>query len=32
MADMERRYKLMSALGVRKLASYNERVDQVEAI
>lgn len=29
---MERRYKLMSALGVRNLAGYNERVDQAEAM
>lgn len=31
-AEMERRYKLMSALGVRNLAGYNERVDQAEAM
>ncbi len=30
--EMERRYKLMSALGVRNLAGYNERVDQAEAM
>lgn len=29
---MECRYKLMSALGVRNLAGYNERVDQAEAL
>lgn len=29
-AEMERRYKLMSALGVRNLANYNERVLQAE--
>ncbi|MEG3134181.1 DNA translocase FtsK 4TM domain-containing protein [Rouxiella sp. T17] len=28
--EMERRYKLMSALGVRNLAGYNERVKQAE--
>lgn len=26
-AEIERRYKLMSALGMRNLAGYNERVD-----
>jgi S-DNA-T family DNA segregation ATPase FtsK/SpoIIIE len=26
--EMERRYKLMSALGVRNLAGYNERIEQ----
>lgn len=31
-AEMERRYKLMSALGVRNIAGYNERVDQAEAM
>lgn len=31
-AEMERRYKLMSALGVRNLAGYNERIDQAEAM
>lgn len=31
-AEMERRYKLMSALGVRNLAGYNERVEQAEAM
>lgn len=31
-AEMERRYKLMSALGMRNLAGYNERVDQAEAM
>lgn len=30
--EMERRYKLMSALGVRNLAGYNERVEQAEAM
>ena len=30
--EMERRYKLMSALGVRNLAGYNDRVDQAEAM
>lgn len=30
--EMERRYKLMSALGVRNLAGYNERVAQAEAM
>lgn len=30
--EMERRYKLMSALGVRNLAGYNERVMQAEAM
>ncbi|RDK89537.1 DNA translocase FtsK 4TM domain-containing protein [Enterobacillus tribolii] len=30
--EMERRYKLMSALGVRNIAGYNERVDQAEAM
>lgn len=29
-AEMERRYKLMSALGVRNLAGYNERIDEAE--
>ncbi len=28
--EMERRYKLMSALGVRNLAGYNERIIQAE--
>ncbi len=28
--EMERRYKLMSALGVRNLAGYNERVKEAE--
>lgn len=28
--EMERRYKLMSALGVRNLAGYNERIEQAE--
>ncbi|MDB6373658.1 DNA translocase FtsK 4TM domain-containing protein [Photorhabdus bodei] len=28
--EMERRYKLMSALGVRNLAGYNEKVKQAE--
>jgi len=31
-AEMERRYKLMSALGVRNLSGYNERVAQAEAM
>ena len=30
--EMERRYKLMSALGVRNLAGYNERVLEAEAM
>ncbi|MFT4465667.1 MAG: DNA translocase FtsK 4TM domain-containing protein [Sodalis sp. (in: enterobacteria)] len=30
--EMERRYKLMSALGVRNLASYNERIEQAAAM
>ena len=30
--EMERRYKLMSALGVRNLAGYNEKVMQAEAM
>ncbi|OZI14346.1 cell division protein FtsK [Sodalis-like symbiont of Philaenus spumarius] len=30
--EMERRYKLMSALGVRNLAGYNERIKQAEAM
>ncbi|MGC0849629.1 DNA translocase FtsK 4TM domain-containing protein [Pantoea agglomerans] len=30
--EMERRYKLMSALGVRNLAGYNEKVEQAEAM
>ena len=30
--EMERRYKLMSALGVRNLAGYNEKVQQAEAM
>ena len=28
--EMERRYKLMSALGVRNIAGYNEKVDMAE--
>ncbi|SFU78098.1 DNA translocase FtsK 4TM domain-containing protein [Xenorhabdus koppenhoeferi] len=28
--EMERRYKLMSALGVRNLASYNDKIEQAE--
>ncbi|CDH19602.1 Cell division protein [Xenorhabdus bovienii str. kraussei Quebec] len=28
--EMERRYKLMSALGVRNLASYNDKIKQAE--
>nr|WP_127960045.1 DNA translocase FtsK 4TM domain-containing protein [Serratia microhaemolytica] len=31
-AEMERRYKLMSALGVRNLAGYNERIDEALAM
>lgn len=31
-AEMERRYKLMSALGVRNLAGYNEKVQQAIAM
>lgn len=31
-AEMERRYKLMSALGVRNLAGYNERIKEAEAM
>ncbi|HEY0210781.1 DNA translocase FtsK 4TM domain-containing protein [Acerihabitans sp.] len=30
--EMERRYKLMSALGVRNLAGYNERIEQAIAM
>ncbi|MDH2068502.1 DNA translocase FtsK 4TM domain-containing protein [Pantoea sp. GD03673] len=30
--EMERRYKLMSALGVRNLAGYNEKVEQADAM
>ncbi|XBS71066.1 DNA translocase FtsK 4TM domain-containing protein [Acerihabitans sp. KWT182] len=30
--EMERRYKLMSALGVRNLAGYNERIEQALAM
>lgn len=30
--EMERRYKLMSALGVRNLAGYNEKVELAEAM
>lgn len=30
--EMERRYKLMSALGVRNLAGYNERLAEAEAL
>ncbi|OSN04013.1 cell division protein FtsK [Lonsdalea britannica] len=30
--EMERRYKLMSALGVRNLSGYNERVEQAESM
>ncbi|NND68421.1 MAG: cell division protein FtsK [Halioglobus sp.] len=29
-AEMERRYKLMAALGVRNLAGYNRKVDEAE--
>lgn len=31
-AEMERRYKLMSALGVRNLAGYNEKIEQAAAM
>ncbi|WP_337236646.1 DNA translocase FtsK 4TM domain-containing protein [Proteus faecis] len=31
-AEMERRYKLMSALGVRNLAGYNEKIKEAEAM
>ena len=27
-AEMERRYKLMSKLGVRNLAGYNDKIDE----
>ncbi len=30
--EMERRYKLMSALGVRNLAGYNDRIAEAEAM
>ncbi|MBT9433337.1 DNA translocase FtsK 4TM domain-containing protein [Candidatus Sodalis endolongispinus] len=30
--EMEQRYKLMSALGVRNLAGYNERIEQADAM
>ncbi|MBL8515476.1 MAG: DNA translocase FtsK 4TM domain-containing protein [Betaproteobacteria bacterium] len=30
-AEMDRRYKLMSALGVRNLASYNQKVSEAKA-
>ncbi|MCX8959744.1 cell division protein FtsK [Erwinia psidii] len=30
--EMERRYKLMSALGVRNLAGYNEKIAQADAM
>lgn len=30
--EMERRYKLMSALGVRNLAGYNEKIKEAEAM
>ncbi|RWR02035.1 cell division protein FtsK [[Pantoea] beijingensis] len=30
--EMERRYKLMSALGVRNLAGYNEKIEQADAM
>nr|WP_168386612.1 DNA translocase FtsK 4TM domain-containing protein [Erwinia amylovora] len=30
--EMERRYKLMSALGVRNIAGYNEKVDMADAM
>ncbi|MDR7341785.1 S-DNA-T family DNA segregation ATPase FtsK/SpoIIIE [Pantoea alhagi] len=30
--EMERRYKLMSALGVRNLAGYNEKIELAEAM
>ncbi|SES85297.1 DNA translocase FtsK 4TM domain-containing protein [Thorsellia anophelis] len=31
-AEMERRYKLMAALGVRNLEGYNEKIKQAEAM
>ena len=31
MAEMERRYKLMSKLGVRNLAGYNVKIDEAKA-
>ncbi|HCH51264.1 MAG TPA: DNA translocase FtsK, partial [Proteus sp.] len=31
-AEMERRYKMMSALGVRNLAGYNEKIKEAEAM
>ncbi|CAI1067295.1 DNA translocase FtsK [Serratia proteamaculans] len=31
-AEMERRYRLMSAVGVRNLEGYNERIDQAGAM
>jgi S-DNA-T family DNA segregation ATPase FtsK/SpoIIIE len=30
-AEMERRYKLMSKLGVRNLAGYNKKIDEAKA-
>ncbi len=30
-AEMERRYKLMSKLGVRNLAGYNNKIDEAKA-
>ena len=30
-AEMERRYKLMSKLGVRNLAGYNHKIDEAKA-
>ncbi|TNY03383.1 FtsK/SpoIIIE domain-containing protein, partial [Escherichia coli] len=29
--EMERRYKLMSKLGVRNLAGYNKKIDEAKA-
>ncbi len=31
-AEMERRYKLMSKLGVRNLAGYNKKIDEAKAL
>ena len=30
-AEMERRYKLMSHLGVRQLGSYNSKIEEAQA-
>jgi S-DNA-T family DNA segregation ATPase FtsK/SpoIIIE len=30
-AEMERRYKLMSKLGVRNLGGYNAKIDEAKA-